>query len=243
MISCEHQKLLIQMTADGSHTLFHPGLNECYHSTYGAIRESQHVFIEAGFRRVASGLDRINILEVGFGTGLNALLTQIEAETIGKTVEYTSVEANPIGEESWSQLNYPQLLCSVDYTRIFENIHFAEWGQSREISSFFILQKVHAKLEEYIPLTGSFDLVYFDAFSPDVQPELWTLEIFRKLFYSMKEGGILTTYSVKGDVTRALKAAGFGVEKIPGPPGKRQITRARKPVKDGERASYDNNAI
>jgi tRNA U34 5-methylaminomethyl-2-thiouridine-forming methyltransferase MnmC len=216
------------MTADGSHTLFHPVLNESYHSTYGAIRESQHVFIEAGFRRIAFEVDRINILEVGFGTGLNTLLTQIEAETIGKTVEYTSIEAYPIGEEYWSQLNYPRILCSVDYTRIFENIHFAEWGQLREISRFFLLQKVHAKLEDYIPRPGYYDLVYFDAFSPDVQPELWTFEIFRKLCNSMKTGGILTTYSVKGDVTRALKAAGFRVEKIPGPPGKRQITRATK---------------
>lgn len=231
------------ITKDGSHTIFVPELNECYHSTYGAIRESQHVFIEAGFRRVAAGPDKITVLEVGFGTGLNALLTLIEAETVGKKVEYTSVEAYPLGEESWSQLNYPRILCSIDYTRIFEKIQFAEWGNSQEISNFFRIEKVHAKLEEYIPQPDRYDLVYFDAFSPDVQPELWTLEIFRNLFNSMKKGGILTTYSVKGDVTRALKAAGFRVEKIPGPPGKRQITRAKKPLQDGEKVYYGNKAI
>ena len=217
------------MTADGSHTLFHPGLNENYHSTYGAIRESLHVFIEAGFRHIASLHDRLNILEIGFGTGLNALLTQIGAETSGKAVVYTAIEACPLEREIWEQLNYPRMLCSIDYTGIFEKIHLAGWGKTDDISTFFSLNKIHQKLEDYTPGETRFDLVYFDAFSPAVQPELWTHSIFLKLFKSMKPGAVLTTYSVKGDVTRAMKASGFRVEKIPGPPGKRQITRAHKP--------------
>jgi len=219
-------KLII--TGDRSHTIFVPELDEHYHSTYGAIRESRHVFIEAGFMHVAPGLEKINLLEVGFGTGLNALLTQIEAETSGKRVVYTAIEACPLEREIWEQLNYPQRLCSIDYTGIFEKIHLAGWGKTEEISNFFSIHKIHARLQDYSPEPDHFDLVYFDAFSPGVQPELWTREIFIKLFKSMKPGAVLTTYSVKGDVTRALQAAGFNVEKIPGPPGKRQITKARK---------------
>ena len=217
-------------TKDNSHTLFVPELNESYHSVYGAIQESMHVFIEAGFMHIASGLERINVLEVGFGTGLNAMLTQIEAETMGLPVIYTSLESSPLGRDIWEQLNYPRRLCSVDYTGIFEKIHLAGWGKAEEISRFFSLHKIHGKLEDYSPPGNWFDLVYFDAFSPDAQPELWTCAIFLKLFMAMKPGAVLTTYSVKGDVTRALKAAGFRVGKIPGPPGKRQITRALKPL-------------
>jgi len=218
------------LTKDNSHTLFVPDLNETFHSTHGAIQESRHVFIEAGFNHIASRLDRINVLEVGFGTGLNALLTQIEAETLGKTVQYTAIEAYPLESEIWSQLNYPHLLCSIDYSSVFERIHLAGWDESEEISSLFSLHKIHQKLGDYAFPASQFDLVYFDAFSPAVQPELWTTGIFRKLYSAMKPEGVLTTYSVKGDVIRAMRSAGFSVEKIPGPPGKRQIARARKQV-------------
>jgi len=215
-------------TADGSHTLLHPQTNETYHSVHGAIGESRHVFIEAGFRHLSPGKDRLNILEVGFGTGLNAMLTQLEAETLGIHVEYTSLETMPLGPGTWELLNYPRMLCSVDYTRVFEKLHLAAWGKAEEISTFFRLHKICIKLENYQPPERAFDLVYFDAFSPSVQPELWTPGIFEKIFTGMKAGSVLTTYSVKGEVTRALKTAGFRVEKIPGPPGKRQIARAFK---------------
>ena len=216
------------VTSDSSHTILNRELNETYHSTHGAIQESRHVFIEAGLLHISPFPDPLSILEVGFGTGLNALLTQVEAETAGKHVMYTAIEAFPLKEEIWSQLNYPRLLCSIDYSKAFEKLHLAEWGRTEELSNFFHIHKIHVKLEDYLPEPGQFDLVYFDAFSPASQPELWTTGIFMKLFSAMKPGAVLTTYSVKGDVIRSLKAAGFTTEKIPGPPGKRQITRAVK---------------
>ncbi len=216
------------VTGDSSHTLLNTDLNESYHSTHGAIQESSHVFIDAGFMHVKAIAGTINVLEIGFGTGLNALLTQAEAETTGKHVIYTAIEAFPLGKEVWSELNYPRMLCSIDYSRTFEKLHLAEWGKTEVLSNFFHIHKIYSKLEDYSPEPGQFDLVYFDAFSPAVQPELWTAEIFMKLFRAMKPGAVLTTYSVKGDVVRSMKAAGFSTEKIPGPPGKRQITRAIK---------------
>ena len=216
------------VTGDSSHTILNTDLNEAYHSTHGAIQESRHVFIDTGFRHVKATAETIKVLEIGFGTGLNALLTLVEAETLGKHVWYTAVEAFPLAEEVWSELNYPPMLSSLDYSNIFGKLHLAVWGKTEGISNFFRIHKIHIKLEDYSPEPGQFDLVYFDAFSPASQPELWTTGIFMKLFSAMKPGAVLTTYSVKGDVIRSLKAAGFTTEKIPGPPGKRQITRAVK---------------
>ncbi|MCX6283170.1 MAG: tRNA (5-methylaminomethyl-2-thiouridine)(34)-methyltransferase MnmD [Bacteroidetes bacterium] len=221
--------LRIVSTSDQSHTIYVPGLNESYHSTHGAIRESKHIFIEAGLLHLNKGTS-ICVLEIGFGTGLNALLTQIEAETMGKQVLYTAIEAFPLEEEIWSQLNYPSMLCSIDYSRTFEKLHLADWGKTEVLSNFFSIHKIHIKLQDYSPEPNQFDAVYFDAFSPAAQPELWTTGIFMKLYPAMKPGAVLTTYSVKGDVIRSMKAAGFTTEKIPGPPGKRQITRAVKPI-------------
>lgn len=239
------ERLVLIKTGDGSHTLFVPELNEHYHSTYGAIQESQHIFIEAGLRLRIDDLrysmtttsDRcdplsehpvIDILEIGFGTGLNALLTLIEAEKTGIHIHYTSIEANPLGENIWRKMNYPELLCSSDNSLLFEKLHQADWNKKVEISPFFTLNKIHKSLENFHPPYEQFNLIYFDAFNPDVQPVLWTEQVFRSLFCCMVSGGILVTYSVKGIVVRALKAAGFIVEKLPGPPGKRQILRARK---------------
>ena len=187
-----------------------------------------HVFIEAGLSHLDQATGPVNVLEIGFGTGLNALLTLLEAERLGKNFEYTAIEAFPLERDLWQQLNYPRMLCPLHDTGIYEKLHFAPWGKPEEITNLFRLHKIHIRLEEFSPPVETFDLVYFDAFSPSTQPELWTKEIFMKLFLSMKPGAILTTYSVKGDVIRALKASGFIVEKIPGPPGKRQITRAVK---------------
>jgi tRNA U34 5-methylaminomethyl-2-thiouridine-forming methyltransferase MnmC len=220
-------KLII--TSDGSHTLFVPELNENYHSSHGAVQESRHIFIEAGFMHIAHHMESLKVLEIGFGTGLNALLTQVGAETMGKHVLYTAIEAFPLEQEIWSELNYPHMLCSIDYSATYKNIHLAAWNRPETLSNFFSLHKIYQKLQDFRPGEELFDLVYFDAFSPAVQPELWSSEIFSGLFSAMKPGAVLTTYSVKGDVIRAMKAAGFRVEKIPGPPGKRQITRAFKP--------------
>ena len=213
-------------TADGSHTLFVPSLNEHYHSTFGAINESLHVFVESGFLRACDSFDEIELLEIGFGTGLNALLTWMEAERIPKKVRYTAIEPYPLDMETWSVLNYPDCFCTFSYRNIFHRLHEMDWGRNEQISPFFSIQKIQTSLEDYLPEAGKFSLVYFDAFGPDVQPELWTEEQFRKIFLSMKKKGILMTYSVKGSARRAMKSAGFSVEKLPGPAGKREITRA-----------------
>jgi tRNA U34 5-methylaminomethyl-2-thiouridine-forming methyltransferase MnmC len=215
------------ITTDGSHSLFVPGLNEHYHSTYGAIQESRHVFIEAGLKQVIPGQTTIWILEVGFGTGLNALLSILEAEKSGKTIHYTSTEPFPLNQNITSQLNYPELLAEGT-SSLFKMMHDAEWNKETQVTDHFFLHKILNGIDKTELEDKSFDLVFFDAFGPEVQPELWTEEIFRKIFLSLKRGGILVTYSVKGSVRRALKNSGFSVEKIPGPAGKREITRAIK---------------
>lgn len=216
------------ITADGSHTLYVPELKEHYHSTYGAISESLHVFIESGFRKVISEKDTLSILEVGFGTGLNAFLTWIEAEAEKKKVFYTSIESDPVEESVWSVLNYPDYFCSTDYRAVFRKLHYSDWDREEVISYFFTLLKLRMKIEDYHHPDKKFDLVYHDAFGPEVQPELWTKDILVKLFNSMAPDGILVTYSSKGSVRRTMKEAGFSVEKLPGPAGKRHITRAIK---------------
>ncbi|MCK9423121.1 MAG: tRNA (5-methylaminomethyl-2-thiouridine)(34)-methyltransferase MnmD [Bacteroidales bacterium] len=268
--------LSIVFTDDGSHTLYVPKLREHYHSTFGAITESQHIFIETGFRKAleqfmthnlritisppssilhrersdlypASEAQRpfigneatltqhqersgseLTVLEIGFGTGLNALLTQIEAEKQGISVHYTSIEAFPLEETIWSRLNYPQNFCSADYTRVYRRLHLVEWDREEEISKYFILHKIHQTVQESEMVPDRYHLIYYDAFGPEVQPELWSEAIFQKLYQAMKPGGILVTYSVKGTIVRALKAAGFKTEKLSGPPGKRHILRAVK---------------
>jgi tRNA U34 5-methylaminomethyl-2-thiouridine-forming methyltransferase MnmC len=219
-------------TADGSNTLYVPHLNEHYHSTFGAINESRHVFIESGLLMAAETFDEIHILEIGFGTGLNALLTWMEAERVPKKVYYTALEPNPLDVEVWSVLNYPDCFCTFSYRKIYCRLHETDWERDEQISPFFTIRKILSRLEDYLPEPGAFNLVYFDAFGPFAQPELWTEAIFQKISLSMKERGILVTYSVKGSVRRALKNAGFSVEKIPGPAGKREITRA---VKNGDK--------
>jgi len=225
--------LVIIKSKDGSHTLFVPELNEHYHSTFGAIQESNFIFIEAGLHQLTQFNsfpceEPLRILEIGFGTGLNALLTQIEAEKLGQPVYYTSIEAFPLPPETWSALNYPHQFCSLDYSSVFHHLHTAEWNKAEPVSSHFTLHKIHCTLEDFLPESNFFSLVYFDAFGPDVQPELWTQDIFQRVSDSMIPGGVLVTYSVKGIVVRALRSAGFRIEKLPGPPGKRHILRATK---------------
>ena len=225
--------MVIIKSKDGSHTLFVPELNEHYHSTFGAIQESNFIFIESGFHQLTQSNPYpceapLRILEIGFGTGLNALLTQIEAEKLGQRVFYTAIEAFPLSPEIWSALNYPHQFCSLDYSPVFHHLHTADWNKAEIISSHFTLHKIHCRFEDFLPESNFFSLIYFDAFGPDVQPELWTAEIFQRIFNSLIPGGVLVTYSVKGDVIRALKSVGFQTEKLPGPPGKRHILRATK---------------
>ena len=214
-------------TEDGSHTLQNEALNETYHSTHGAIQESKHIFIEAGLKEIAKSKNEISILEFGFGTGLNAYLTLLENNFLKKKITYTTLEAFPVQMEIAAQLNYPQLLLNKATDALFDLLHSCNWNKRIAINSDFSFLKINKKMEDFI-LTEKYDLIYFDAFSPQTQPELWTKEIFKKLCDTMNDEGILVTYSAKGEVKRNLKAAGFKVVGLPGPIGKREITRAIK---------------
>lgn len=206
------------MTEDGSSTLRSSVHGDCYHSTRGAVGESRHVFIEAGFGAAPS--DPVRILEAGFGTGLNAWLTLLEASKQGRAVDYTGVELYPVPADVAGRLNY------TDDVR-FMAMHRAEWGCGTQITDGFRFTKLNADLTK-AELPGLFDLVYYDAFAPDTQPEMWTPQLFAKIYEAMAGLGVLVTYSAKGDVRRALQAAGFEVEKLPGALGKRHMLRALK---------------
>lgn len=220
------KSLEIILTADGSHSIRVPELNENYHSKFGAITESEHIFINAGLLSVAENITTINILEVGFGTGLNALLTYYAAIKKNLYINYTAIELYPLEWSLAKTLNYTTIINNSNADKIFQKLHLAEWDKKISVSDKFKIEKIHQNLTDYIPQRRSFDLIYFDAFGPDVQPELWSEQIFEKLAISLKPGGRLVTYSTKGDVKRALKKNNFTIEKLPGPPGKREIIRA-----------------
>lgn len=216
---------IIIESEDGSNTLYVPELKEYYHSIHGAISESRHVFIERGLQ-AHSGTD-IHILEVGFGTGLNAILTFIEAEKKDITIRYTAIELYPLEEEVTSKLNYPKLI-GEKYGKTSFSLHQAKWGEWEQISPFFNLKKINVNLVDFLP-EDRYDVVYFDAFAPNIQPELWSENVLSKICDSINPKGILVTYSSKGQVRRTLKKFGLKVEKIPGPKGKREMIRAHKP--------------
>jgi tRNA U34 5-methylaminomethyl-2-thiouridine-forming methyltransferase MnmC len=215
------------ITGDGSHTLYVPELDEHYHSTYGAITESLHVFIKSGLEALPAKKN-ISIFEVGFGTGLNALLACMAAVRLGANISYFALEKNPIDMELIGNLNYATHLSAENNSQeMFMVIHQAPWNETSRIHPGFQLHKIHESLLGYYP-GFTYDLVFFDAFGPGKQPEMWNTEIFKRLFDKLNPGGILTTYCVKGDVKRMVKQAGFKIEKLPGPPGKREILRATK---------------
>ncbi len=226
------QRKLI-LTDDGSHSIEIPEMNVTYHSFHGAIKESKHVFIEAGLYKALDTAafggtsDTIHIFEMGFGTGLNALLTLIEAEKFKQEIYYETVELSPLDKEEIKSLNYCEQLQHNDLQSTFEQLHFCEWEKEIEITDNFILKKLNTNLIKF-STERKFNLIYFDAFAPNAQPELWTEEIFKKMFSILKSGGILVTYCSKGTVRRAMQAACFTVEKIQGPPGKREMLRAKK---------------
>ena len=217
--------LVLELSGDGSHTIFVPDLNEHYHSVFGAINESRHIFIEAGLNFISQRTNKINILEIGFGTGLNALLTYIEAEKKNLFINYSSIELYPLTENVFSKLNYSEQIQFQDIHDIFIKLHYCPWDQVVFFSDYFSLKKMMISVQDYIPVNQYFDLIYFDAFGPDVQPEMWTLDVFKKMASCLKNGGILVTYSTKSIVKRNLKEAGFRIEKLPGPVGKREILR------------------
>jgi len=216
----------IIITDDGSHTLKVEELNEHYHSTFGAVSESKHVFIEAGLHKVLEAKrNNISILEIGFGTALNALLTALYIDAQSPLIHYYGIEAYPLEEKLWRKLNYPHILSDERAEELFKSLHQCKWGEPCEIMPGFTLHKINQKLQDYKQGEELVDLIFFDAFGPDVQPELWTPEIFKNIADNTSPGGILVTYSCKGSVRRALKEAGFAVEKIPGPKGKREMAR------------------
>jgi tRNA U34 5-methylaminomethyl-2-thiouridine-forming methyltransferase MnmC len=225
-------------TGDGSHSLFVEELNEHYHSVHGAIQESKHVFIEAGLKQISSSLPEekqhktISILEVGLGTGLNALLTILENKQLKMKLSYSALEAFPLKQEVTSHLNYIDLLTDQIHSKeelrfFFDAIHVSAWNQKVEIIPEFNLNKILNSLQQ-VQFQDTYNLVYFDAFGPVVQPEMWSKDMFFKIYGAMKEQGILVTYCAKGIVKRTLKEVGFKIETLQGPPGKREMIRAIK---------------
>jgi tRNA U34 5-methylaminomethyl-2-thiouridine-forming methyltransferase MnmC len=217
-------KIEIIKTDDGSNSLLNNEINETYHSTFGAIAESNHVFIKNGLERVE--LQKINILEIGFGTGLNTFLSAIYAEEKKIEINFTSIEKYPLDETVFLNLNYSQIL---GYSEIYKKIHSSEWNNNESISSFFNLRKIKQDLLIFnFNQIDNIDIVYFDAFSPSKQPEMWNFQIFEKIYKLMNFQGILVTYTSAGTVKMALRQAGFHVSRLTGPPGKHHMVIATK---------------
>ncbi len=212
-------------TGDGSKTIHIKEWNEQYHSKHGAIQEAYHVFVKHGLSLFENR--DLSVLEIGFGTGLNAFITFLEARNNGLKVRYTGVELYPIEETEIKALNYTAQLKAENFADVFLKMHSSDWEREIMISDDFILRKEQKDFKE-INAENEFDLVYFDAFGARVQPELWTETIFLKMYRAMRKNGVLVTYAAKGSVRRAMQAVGFIVERLPGPPGKREMLRAKK---------------
>jgi tRNA U34 5-methylaminomethyl-2-thiouridine-forming methyltransferase MnmC len=219
----------IFLTEDGSHSIFSEQFGVAYHSTHGAIQETKHIFIEAALYHYIKqkSIDKIKILDIGFGTGLNVFMTFLENQKLGLNIDLTTLEAYPLSISIAEQLNYPQLLNVLQYEDIFKLLHTLSWEEKHVLTNNFSFQK-HLLDVKNVTYIDEFDIVYYDAFSPESQPELWGDAVLKRIFDALKKGGILTTYCAKGSFKRALKSVGFHVENIPGPQGKREITRAYK---------------
>ncbi|HJY13280.1 MAG TPA: tRNA (5-methylaminomethyl-2-thiouridine)(34)-methyltransferase MnmD [Flavobacterium sp.] len=214
-------------TLDGSTTIHLKEWDECYHSKHGAIQEAKHVFIKNGLSLFGS--NPVSIMEIGFGTGLNAFITFLEAIEKNQQIDYVGVEAYPVNAEEVLAMNYVEELAALEFHNIFEKMHKTEWNNKVEICDQFSLTKRKQFFDE-INDFETFDLIYFDAFGYRVQPELWSTEIFQKMYNSLKPNGVLVTYAARGVVKRSMIEVGFTVEKLAGPPGKREMFRASKKV-------------
>ncbi|PQJ82681.1 tRNA (5-methylaminomethyl-2-thiouridine)(34)-methyltransferase MnmD [Polaribacter glomeratus] len=230
----------IRITSDGSTTIHLPDWNENYHSKHGAIQEAYHVFIKSGLDKILetislkseSTLTHISILEIGFGTGLNAFITFLEGIKHDIKIEYVGVEAYPVIANEVQKLNYVSELKAPAHQAIFDKMHAVTWAEKHLVSTDFKLTKRKQFFSE-IEDENTFNLIYFDAFGAEHQPELWTEAIFLKMFNALKSEGVLVTYCAKGSVRRAMQAVGFTVERLAGPPGKREMLRATKTVNIG----------
>ena len=218
-------KRKIITTADGSKTIQIEEWEEQYHSIHGAVQEAYHVFIKNGLDIFKN--QEISILEIGFGTGLNAIISLVEAKKRNLKVSYHGVEAYPVSLAEIEELDYIETLGFKPYQKEFSKMHSSEWGITVELTDYFSLFKNQLNFQE-IEHQNLFNLIYFDAFGYRVQPELWSVSLFRKMFDALKQGGILVTYAAKGSVRRAMQEVGFTVERLPGPPGKREMLRATK---------------
>ena len=215
----------IIITSDGSTTIQLPEWNEQYHSIHGAIQEAQHVFIRSGLKLFSNR--ELNILEIGFGTGLNCFITFLEAVKLDLKINYIGIEAYPVEQNEIKKLNYVEELKAESFSKEFSAMHTNDWNKNLVISNTFNLEKRKQFFNE-IEICNEIDLIYFDAFGARVQPELWTEAIFEKMFKALGSGGKLVTYSAKGSVRRAMQTVGFTIERLSGPPGKREMLRATK---------------
>ena len=217
------------ITDDGSHTIFLPDLNETYHSTHGAIQESEYVFIQKGLAYFCESAktEKVKVFEVGFGTGLNVLLSSIYADLNSKYVDYHTIEAYPLEIQDIKQLNYSEQLSAGNSYELSAKIHEAKWGEKIAIAENFQLTKYRAKIEDF-STSESFDVCFFDAFAPSKQAEMWEKSVLKQMHSILEGGGIFVTYCAKGQLKRDLRSIGFEVETLPGPPGKKEMVRAIK---------------
>ncbi len=213
-------------TSDGSKTIRIIDLDENYHSSHGALQEALHVFIKNGLLEFKDK-SQISIFEMGFGTGLNSFLSAIKAKELQLKIEYSGVEAYPVSEEEIKALGYANLI-GDENVRLYEKLHTSSWEEMNTISEFFTLKKIKNELQKLVFEDESFDIIYYDAFGPRAQDEMWSVDLFQKMYNSLKNGGFLVTYCAKGQVKRNMKEVGFKIEPLPGPPGKREMTRAWK---------------
>lgn len=221
-------ELQIIPTADESHTLFSPLYNETYHSKHGAVQESRHVYVEYGLKPLLEQKSEINIFEMGFGTGLNAMVTIEAILSSDAFINYHGLEKHPVDEQIIDQLNYTDQWDDQETKTIFKRLHHLPWNESIALHPNFYVKKIKEDIFNFSPLPSFYDLIFHDAFAPACQPEMWEAQIIEKFYKMLKPRGILVTYSAKGQFKRDLKAAGFSVESLPGPIGKREMTRATK---------------
>ncbi len=215
----------VRVTNDGSKTIYLPHLDETYHSSHGAIQEALHVFVKNGIQAIEKS--EIKVFEMGFGTGLNALLTLVESQNKNIKISYTGIEAYPVSVEFVEQMDYCKQI-GAEFQPQFDLLHSLEWGKLHTLSDLFFFEKIDEKIENFSPRTGEYDIIFYDAFGPRAQEEMWAPEILKKMYDMVNEGGFLVTYCAKGQVKRDLKLIGFEIEALPGPPGKREMTRAWK---------------